>query len=209
MSVDRGSSPAGPAPEPGEAILVAGLRRGEDWAFERLVRDHGGQLLAVARRLLRNEADARDAVQEALLSAFRSIGSFKEDSRVSTWLHRITVNAALIRIRSRQRRPEQPIEDLLPRFQENGHHAAPVAPWPGGAEARLLDREARELVRAAIDRLPETFRNVLLLRDIEGLETGEAARLLGVSDNAVKIRLHRARQALREQLAPHFTGRSR
>lgn len=187
-----------------EEPLVARLRRGEEAAFEAVVRDYGGRLLAVARRFLRNEEDARDAVQEAFLSAFRALSTFEENSSLSTWLHRIVINASLMRLRSRKRKAEESIEDLLPRFLQDGHQVEASAEWEGSAEILLVRSETRALVRRSIDRLPETHRAVLLLRDIEELSTEECARLLGVTENAVKIRLHRARQALRGLLDPHF-----
>ena len=99
-----------------ESALIEALQRGEDSAFELLVADHGGRMLAVARRMLNNEDEAQDAVQEAFLSAFKAIGRFKADAKLSTWLHRIVVNACLMRIRTRRRRPERSIEEMLPRF---------------------------------------------------------------------------------------------
>ncbi len=188
----------------GEADLVARLRAGSDAAYEELVRAQGARLLAVARRLLRSEEDARDAVQDAFISAFRAIDRFEGGSRLSTWLHRIVVNAALMKLRSQQRKPDTSIEDLLPRFLEDGHFAEPPAEWQQSADQALERRETRELVRQAIDGLPENYRTVLLLRDIEGLDTAETAEALGVTANAVKIRLHRARQALRQQLDEHM-----
>jgi RNA polymerase sigma-70 factor, ECF subfamily len=188
-----------------EASLLNALRHGEEKAFEAMVRSFGPRLLSVARRFLRDEEDARDAVQEGFLSAYRSMGSFQRGSQISTWLHRIVVNACLMRLRSRQRRPEESIEELLPRFAEDGHQVAhPTPEWEGSAEELLARRETRERVREAIDRLPESYRTVLLLRDIEELSTEEAARLVGITENAVKIRLHRARQALRTLLEPQF-----
>jgi RNA polymerase sigma-70 factor, ECF subfamily len=115
------------------------------------------------------------------------------------------VNAALMRLRGRQRKPEEPIEELLPRFREDGHRVDHEAPgWTETADVLLQRAEVRALVRRSIDRLPETHRTVLLLRDIEELGTAEVAGLLGVTENAVKIRLHRARQALRTLLDPHL-----
>lgn len=190
-----------------ETRLVARLRRREEGAFELLVRENGARLLAVCRRFLRSEEDARDALQDAFVSAFRSLDRFEGGSRLSTWLHRICVNACLMKLRSRRRRPEEAIEDLLPKFLEDGHAAVPSAPWEDSVEALLERAETRALVRSAIDRLPESYRTVLLLRDIEELDTEETARVLEVSSNAVKIRLHRARQALRELLDPALRGR--
>lgn len=187
-----------------EAQLLTGLRAGDPQAYERLVRAYSGRLLAVARRFLANEEDARDALQEAFLSAFRAIGAFQEDARISTWLHRIVVNAALMKLRARRRKPEELIDDLLPTFQEDGHRENPGPAWKETSETMLQRQETRALVRGCIDRLPESYRVVLLLRDIEELDTEETARLLDISPNAVKIRLHRARQALRTLLDPHF-----
>ncbi len=189
---------------PDEAELLARLRAGDDAAYETLVRAYGGRLLAVARRLLRDEEEARDAVQEALLSAFKAIERFEGESRISTWLHRITVNAALMRMRSRRRKPETSIEELLPSYIEDGHHANPPARWRELSDEQVHGAQIRELVRASIDRLPENHRTVLLLRDIEELDTKQTAEALGVTENTVKTRLHRARQALREVLDPHL-----
>lgn len=186
-----------------EQQLLERLRRQDESACEELVRVQGARLLSVARRILRNEEDARDAVQEGFMSAFRALPSFNGESRLSTWLHRIVVNAALMKIRTRSRRPEESIEDLLPRFQDDGHHAEPTGDWTS-ANDLIEQREVRDRVRAAIDCLPESYRTVLLLRDIEELDTAEAARVLGVTPNTVKIRLHRARQALAKMLEPTF-----
>jgi RNA polymerase sigma-70 factor (ECF subfamily) len=205
--VARPSSTAFPSGSD-ETGFLAALRRGDEGAFERLVREYGGRLLAVSRRFLRNEEDARDALQDAFVSAFRSLDRFEASSRLSTWLHRIVVNSCLMKLRSRRRHPEDAIEDLLPKFLEDGHAAVPSVPWRGSVEELLEIGETRALVRAAIDRLPDSYRTVLLLRDIEELDTEETARLLGVSGNAVKVRLHRARQALRELLDPALRGRA-
>ena len=176
----------------------------DETAFAELLRRHGGRMLAVARRLLRDEEEARDAVQEAFVAAFRGLARFDGHSLLGTWLHRIVVNAALMRLRRRKARPEEPIEPLLPRFLSDGHQADPAAPWQEDAESLLARAETRAQVRAAIDRLPESYRTVLLLRDLEELDTAEVAGMLGITPNAVKIRLHRARQALRGLLDPQL-----
>jgi RNA polymerase sigma-70 factor (ECF subfamily) len=189
-----------------ESALLARLRSGSEEAFAELVREHGPAMLAAARRILRNEEDARDALQDACLSAFRAIAGFGGDARLSTWLHRIAVNAALMRARSIGRRREQPseveIEDLLPRFTRGGHHAEPPRAWAEPADAGAERDELRALVRRAIERLPPDYRLALILRDIEGLETEAIAEHLGITANATKIRVHRARQALRTILDP-------
>lgn len=196
-----------PLPQTGgqpDASLVRALRRGEDAAFETLVRTHGGRLLATARRMLRNEEDARDAVQEAYVSAFRGLDGFGGGAQVSTWLHRILINACLMRLRTRRRKAEEPIDPLLPRFLEDGHHVAHPPAWAETAEVLLERQEEIDFVRAGIERLPESYRTVLVLRDVEELDTEEAARALGLTTAAVKVRLHRARQALRAMLEPRY-----
>jgi len=182
-----------------EHRLVAALRRGDPAAFEDLVRRYGGRMLAVARRMLRVEEDARDAVQEAFVSAFKALDGFAGNARLSTWLHRIVVNAALMRLRRQRRKPEESIDELLPRFDESGAWADDET--RATTPADLLERaETRTIVRECIDRLPASYRTILLLRDIEELDTDEAAAALGMSVTAVKTRLHRARQALRTLL---------
>ena len=189
---------------PADESLLPRLRSGEAAAYEALVRRETPRLLAVARRMLRNEEDARDAVQDAFVNAFRAIDAFEGGCRVSTWLHRIMVNAALMKLRTRRRKPEESIEGLLPTFLEDGHHAHHPREWRDDIETELARKEDRDFVRACIDELPESYRTVLLLRDIEDLDTAETAELLGVSENVVKVRLHRARQALRTLLEPRF-----
>jgi len=185
----------------GEANLVARLRSGDAQAWETVVRRHGGAMLGAARRIAGSEEDARCSVQSAFLKALTAIHGFRGGSLLSTWLHRIAVNEALMRIRARSRRPEISIESLLPQFHDKGAHLRPVEPWPE-AERRLLQKETRVRVRECIERLPADYRTVLVLRDVEELETTEVAAMLDITPNAVRIRLHRARMALRTLLEP-------
>jgi len=187
-----------------EAQLLANLRSGRAGAFEDLLRQHGGRLLSVIRRLLDHEEDARDALQDALLSAFRSLDRFDGRSQLSTWLHRIAVNAALQKLRSRQRKPLRTIDELLPKFLEDGHQAYPARVWHDTGGQSLERQETCLIVRQAIAELPDMYRTVLVLRDVEGLDSEETAARLGVAVGVVKTRLHRARQALRTLLDPHF-----
>jgi RNA polymerase sigma-70 factor (ECF subfamily) len=186
-----------------EADLAARIRTGDEQACATLVRRHSGALLACARRLLGCEEESADAVQEAFLSAFQSIDTFAGNARLGTWLHRTVINQCFMMLRKRRRRTVR-IDDLLPAFDETGHHTRPVAPWTAHPEEQLSQAETRAQVRACIDRLPELYRAVLLLRDIEEVDTGQTAELLGISRGAVKTRLHRARQALRTLLEPIF-----
>lgn len=186
-----------------EPVLVAAIQAHDDAACEELVRRYGPAMLAVARRLVGHQQDAQDAVQDAFVSAFRALPTFRGESRLSTWLHRIVVNAALMQMRRRRRHPEEPIEPFLPTFTDGGHHTRGVRAWHA-SEAALDAQETRVAVRAAIAGLPESYRTVLLLRDIEEYTTHDVAMLMGVTTNAVKVRLHRARQALVTQLTPMF-----
>jgi RNA polymerase sigma-70 factor (ECF subfamily) len=191
-------------PPSDDLALVERLRAGEDAVYEELVRTYGGRLLAVARRFLPSEDDARDALQDAFLNAFRSIGRFEGNAKLSTWLHRIVVNACLMKLRTRRRKPETSIEDLLPNWQEDGHPERQASIWRTDALESLQRSELQALVLEKIRLLPDGYRNVLMLRDIEDLDTEETAVAMGISQGAVKTRLHRARQALRELLEPHL-----
>jgi RNA polymerase sigma-70 factor (ECF subfamily) len=189
-----------------EAALVDRLRAGDGQAFEELVRTYGGRLLAVARRFVRNDEDAQDVVQSAYLSAFRALDQFAGNCQLSTWLHRIVVNTALMKLRSRKRKPEESIEDLLPAFQEDGHHVEQFSDWNAPADVQIERSELCAAVRACIARLPDNYRAVLLLRDIEERSTQEAAAMLSMTQTAVKVRLHRARQALSTLLRQEYAG---
>ena len=177
-----------PGPDPsGEAELITRLRAGDEDAYEEFFRAHSGALMAVARRFLGDTDDAADATQDAFVSAFKAMGSFEGTSRLGTWLHRITVNACLMKLRRRKRSRLVPLDE--------SH--APV--WR--AEDDHLGRaEVAERVRACIDQLPLPYRTVIRLRDIEGRDTAETADRLGTNEGVVKVRLHRARQALKALL---------
>jgi RNA polymerase sigma-70 factor (ECF subfamily) len=186
-----------------EAELIRRLKAGDEDAYAQLLRLHSGRLLAVARRFFPDGEEARDALQDAFLSAFKAIRSFEGQALLSTWLHSIVVNACLMRLRSRRRRPEESIEPLLPTFDETGHQSAPVKPW-SDIEGEAVKKQAAGRLRELIGRLPESYRTVLLLRDIEEFDTAQTAEAMGLTENAVKIRLHRARQALRTLLDPEM-----
>jgi RNA polymerase sigma-70 factor (ECF subfamily) len=187
-----------------EPSLLAALRAGKDDAFEYIVRAYSPRLMAVLQRMLASPDDAADALQEAFIQAFRNIGRFEGHAKLSTWLHRIAVNAALMKLRSKKRRPEASIEDLLPRFNDNGKRAEIGPTWTIEASDIAQNGELRELIRKKIDELPEDYRTIILMRDIEEMDTAEAAHALGITEGAVKTRLHRARLALRELLNPYF-----
>lgn len=205
---DAAALPAADAagPDPGDAPLLAALRAGEAGAFDTLVRVHGPRMRAAIARLRGAGADADDILQDAFLSAFRALGRFEGRSRLSTWLHRIAVNAALMRLRGRHDEPTGDIEALLPHFSPHGAFTEAQRAWGQAPEDALQREELRAQVREAIGRLPENYRIPLVLRDIEGLEHAEIAEDLGISVNAAKIRVHRARQALKALLEQALPG---
>jgi RNA polymerase sigma-70 factor (ECF subfamily) len=184
--------------------FLESLRANDPVALAKLVRSESPRLLSVARRILRNDEDAKDAVQDGFIAALASLDRFEGGSQLSTWLHRIVVNAALMKLRSKKSRPEESIDDLLPGFEADGHISVPASEWVP-ADTLVMRDEVCQMVRASIDRLPESYRTVLLLRDIEELSTEETAQALGMTPVAVKVRLHRARQALRTLLDPRLS----
>jgi len=196
-SIDFGSSDAAPM------SLTHRIRVGDNAAWEEFVRENAGRMLTVARRLLRNEEDAGDAVQEAFVSAFKSMGEFESRAQLSTWMHRIVVNACLMQLRKRKRKG---LGQLLPGFDETGHHAQPTTEWTNDPSDDAERSDVRQQVRACIDRLPEPYRTTLMLRDIEQFDTEETAELMACSMECVKSRLHRARCALRTLLEPIFSN---
>lgn len=187
-----------------ETDLIAALRRGENSAFESLIRSHGPRLLAVIRRILREESDAADALQEAFITAFRRIDQFDGRSQLGTWLHRVAVNAALMRLRKKKRLAEQSIDELQPQFDWTGHAKKKGVAWRDTPDEQVERDESRQIVLDMIAQLPDTHREVLLMRDIQELSTEETAAALDINVGAVKTRLHRARLALRTLLEPHM-----
>jgi RNA polymerase sigma-70 factor (ECF subfamily) len=211
-SADATVHPGAPQPEAGgaverslqEADLLRRLRSKDAAAYRELLEQHGGRMLATARRLLGNEADAQDALQDACLSAFQALASFDGRSRLGTWLHRIVVNAALMKLRSRPHRAQEEALPLEPEFVGLGVFRHAQQRWSELPEDQPLRDELCREVRQAIAALPEPLRLALFLRDMEELSNSDLARELGVSVNAAKIRVHRARQALRALLASRF-----
>jgi RNA polymerase sigma-70 factor (ECF subfamily) len=195
-------------PEIPDRQLVARLRKGDEAAFEEVLRRHELKVYNLTRGIMGNEDDARDAMQDAFLSVFRSIGRFKEQSSLSTWIYRIAVNAALMKLRKRrQDRKNVPIDDYMPSFDEDGHRVAVVPDWHPAADEVLLNKELAGLLRQWIAELAPEYRTVFLLRDQEGLGNEEVAAVLNLSVAAVKSRLHRARLYLRERVKKYAYAR--
>jgi RNA polymerase sigma-70 factor (ECF subfamily) len=171
---------------------------------ERVFREYAGQVYHLARRMLGSDADAEDVTQDVLLQVVRKLNSFRGDSSFSTWLHRVTVNAALAHRRKKAVREEHYVRDPLENFLEDGHHRTPVGHWSVSPDAHALDEETQQLIEQAIARLPESYRAIFVLADVEQLPNAEIADILRLSVSAVKNRLHRARLLMRDALAPHF-----
>jgi RNA polymerase sigma-70 factor (ECF subfamily) len=183
--------------------LVARAASGDEAAFEALVERHQQRAYGLARRLVGSDSDAQDVLQEAFLSVYRKLSSFRGESRFSTWLYRIVTNAALMHLRARSRRRLEPLDDHLPRFDGEGRYTAEPAELESAAHAaERLDRQAlADRAQEGIERLPEIYRTAFVLRDLEELPTGEVAELLGVGADVVRQRVHRARLMLRAHLS--------
>jgi RNA polymerase sigma-70 factor (ECF subfamily) len=187
-----------------QATLIDQLRAGDTAALEGLMEQFAPRVHRLAYGITRNEADAEEVVQDVFLSLFRKIAGFEGRSALATWIYRITVNAALIKRRGKRAELEVLLEDHLPTFREDGHREGDrtllLADWSETPEEQLLSSETRRAVRRMIAGLPDHYRVVLLLRDVEELSNEEAAEILNDSVASVKSRLHRARMALREQV---------
>ncbi len=192
----------------GEPQLLKQAQAGDAGAFEALVKPHLGLFMAVIQRILGNESESQDALQDALLSMYRELSSFSGASAFSTWAYRVCVNQALMHRRKRVRRREDALEDLMPRFQDDGH------PIPGENLLELSEEsealvnversELRARIQAGLGRLSDDQRAVFVLRDLEGWDTDEIAQRLGITRELVRQRLHRARLALRTLLADYM-----
>jgi RNA polymerase sigma-70 factor, ECF subfamily len=165
------------------------------------VLQYRGRFQASARRVLRDPEAAQDAVQDAMVSALRNLPRFRGDSQMSTWMGRIVINQAISRRRVIARRPESSLDTLVEGRGASGREDVLVARTEPGPERRLLQDEARRLIRAAIDDLPSSYRTVVVMRHFEGVPIAEIAGRLGVTPNAAKLRLIRARRMLRRLLA--------
>jgi RNA polymerase sigma-70 factor, ECF subfamily len=185
-----------------EAELVKELRAGDPAAVRGFVAAQTSRMHAVAARILGSQDEAQEIVQEAFLRAFRALGDFRGTCKLSTWLHRIVINEALMSLRGRKSRSaEGSIEVLLPRFYDDGHHVEAASGWSEQADVLLQREQLRTTMHACLAQLPESLRVVLTLRDVEGLDVQETASILEVSQGVVKTRLHRARQAMRALLS--------
>ena len=187
--------------------LVARLKTGDAAAIEHLLAVYADRVFRLAYGVTRNEADAEEVTQDVFVTVFRKHASFEGRSALSSWIYRITMNAALNKRRGKRQEVETSLDADLPSYAADGHRlgerAYLVADWSATPEAEMLAGESRAVLRRAIDGLPDHYRAVLVLRDVEGLSNEEVAAALGDSVASVKSRLHRARMVVREQLTRH------
>ena len=185
--------------------LIARLKAGDEAALEKVFKLYSGKLYNVALRILNDAGDAEEVIQDVFLTAFRKAQSFQGNSQFSTWLYRLTVNAALGKIRRSKKPKEVEYEEFLPKFQKDGHHAIrPVIDWSDTLDEKYASREIRELLSQALNQLKPLDKSVIVLSDLEGLSDREIALAVGSTVSAVKTRLHRARLFLRGKMAMHL-----
>ena len=203
--------PTSPAGEPTDPELVLRAQQGDNQAFAQLVSRHQRQLYRLAYRMTQSEADAQEILQEAFLNAYQKLPNFRGEAQFSSWLYRIAANSALMRLRRKRRAPDtlpdEPLDVTGPKFSSEGQFAAPPrSDWSQRADEKMLNGELGRAIDTAVKALPEDYRTVFLLKDVDGLSNEEIAEALGLTVPAVKSRLHRARLALREKLGDFFGG---
>jgi len=200
------------ADQTAEAELIEKAQTGDGEAFGALVEPYLGLFYAGINRILQDSQDSQDALQEALMSIHRELHRFLGKSKFSTWAYRICINEALMLRRSKIRRREDTIEDFMPRFSPDGHQMDTdrVRDWSQEANALTLveQSQVREKIQEGLARLSDDQRAVFIMRDLEGMDTDEVARALGISRGLVRQRLHRARLGLRGVLEVFMTERS-
>ncbi len=168
--------------------------------------EYAPRIFHIARRMLGNDADAEDVTQDVLLQVIRKLDTFRGDSQLSTWLHRVTVNAALAHRQKRANRQKHETAEADPEVLELSAPGGPVKRWNTSPDEAVLAAEQAETIEKAIAELPHPFRDVYVLADVEGLPNADIAEMLKMTVPAVKSRLHRARLRMRDALAPHFEG---
>jgi RNA polymerase sigma-70 factor (ECF subfamily) len=185
-----------------EAALIAAILNGEREKFHDLIRPYERQVFLTALPLVKNEAEAEDVAQEAILRAYRKLASFRGDAKFSTWLTAITLNEARTRLREGKRAVLDSLDGNDP--EKGDFTPAVLIDWREVPLETLERQEIRTLMQQAIAELPDTFRQVVVLRDMEEMSVNETAEALGISVALVKVRLHRARLLLQKKLAPQL-----
>ena len=193
------------SPDTEEEFSNASLTQSQD--SEQIVREHIGWMLSLATRTLGGDQHAaEDAVQDAFVSAFRALDSLKKRDSIKPWLRQITINAALMKLRQSKRLAEQPINEFLPEFDQNDCRLEDRWSYLARLEDVQDNQSRLDMLSRAFSSIPESYRIVLQLRDIEGYDTLEVANLLEISESNVKVRLHRARSALKKLIEPLLRG---
>lgn len=184
-----------------ESRLIQRLKAGDQQAFEAIFHLYSPKLYNVAQRILGETADAEEVIQDVFWTVFRKAETFRGAAQFSTWLYRLTVNAALGKLRSRKGK-DVDYDEFLPKFKEDGHHLVrPVVDWSDSLEEKYAKQELQEVLASALQQLKPIDRSVVVLSDVEGLTDREIAAALDLTLPAVKTRLHRARLVLRGKLA--------
>ena len=203
---ERGTvSPAGVKITSAEVTLIQRAQDGNSDAFYELVRPYERALFLVALSLVKNEGDAEDVAQEAILKAFKNLAGFRQEAKFSTWLIQICINEAKIKLRKDRRHLYESIEEG-DQNDEGDYIPKDFADWREIPSAALEQKELREALTQALNSLPEKYRTVLILRDIQHLSINETVEVLDLSESNVKTRLLRARLQIRDALAPGFDG---
>jgi RNA polymerase sigma-70 factor (ECF subfamily) len=185
-----------------DLALIERLKAGDQDALEALFNLYSPKLYNVAHRILGDVADTQEVIQDVFWTAYRKAKTFRGNSQLSTWLYRLTINAALGRIRRSKKNKEVEYEEFLPKFQEDGHHLVrPVVDWSNALEEDYAKQELQQLLQEALDQLKPVDKSVVVLSDLEGLSDKEIAAALALTVSAVKTRLHRTRLFLRGKLA--------
>ncbi len=200
--------------QPTDRELVERAQNGEAAAFAVLVERHQRQLYRLALRMTGSEADAQEVLQEAFLNAYQKLPLFRGEAQFSSWLYRIAANSALMRLRRKRRAPDaladQPLELAGPRFSAEGHlEPTSTSDWSQRADEQMMSGELGVAINEAVQELPDDYRTVFLLKDVDGLSNEDIAQALDLTVPAVKSRLHRARLALREKLGEFFDSPSK
>ena len=185
-----------------ELLLINGLINGDADSYRELVDCYWKSLNFLSRRMLGNSHDAADCVQEAFIQVIKNIQGFEKKSSLKTWLHKIVVNQSLMKLRSRTGIREESLDEIMHKFDEDGHYIQSYDGRPADLERLQESSEVRVIVRKKMDNLPDIYRATLILRDVEGYSTEEVARMTNTTAQNVKVRLHRARLALRNMLEP-------
>ena len=188
-----------------EQILIARVRNGEAELFYELVQPHERAVFLVAFSILRNESDAEEAAQEAILKAFKNLSRFRAESKFSTWLIQIAINEAKMKLRKDRRHLYESIEAGQTN-EEGDYIPRDFADWRAIPSEALEQAELRAALTTALESLPEKYRTVLMLRDVQQMSVAETALALGITEANVKVRLSRARLQMRDALAPGWAG---